>query len=313
MHGLVAAAHTPFQDDGTLAPEVVETQAAFLSANGIATVFVTGSTGESHSLTTEEKMEIHEAWAAASQRHGLHIVAHVGGNSVEDAKLLAARCRHLGLAAVGALAPSYYKPADVAALVDVCASIAAAADGLPFYFYDIPALTGVEFPMDDFIALAAKRIPNLAGIKYTNADLVGYLKALNASNGRFDLPWGVDEAMLQALATGARGFVGSTYNWAPQLYNELMAAYDAGDMARARSLQTTAVTMIDAVAAAGFLGSAKALMGRLGVPVGPARLPLGNPTPDAVEVMMRKLEAIGFADWGASPVNATHQPRRASA
>lgn len=311
MHELVAAAHTPFHGDGQLAPEVVEIQAAFFSANGIRTVFVTGSTGESHSLTTAEKLRIHEAWAAAAPRCGLRVVAHVGGNSLEDAKLLASRAQALGLAAVGALAPSYYRPASVEALVDCCAAIAAAAPELPFYYYDIPALTGVEFPMDRFLPLAAERIPNLAGIKCTNADLVGYRKALDAAGGRFDLPWGVDEAMLPALAVGARGFVGSTYNWAPALYQELREACAAGNFARARVLQSTAIAMIEAVAAAGFVGSAKALMGRLGVPVGPARLPLGNPEPAAVDAMMRRLDVLGFGEWGAKAPAACDNPEPA--
>jgi N-acetylneuraminate lyase len=68
--------------------------------------------------------------------------------------------------------------------------------------------------------------------------------------------------------------------------------------------------MIDAIASTGFLGSAKALMGRLGVPVGPARLPLGNPDSKMVDALMARLDELDFADWGAKPISS---PKKALA
>jgi N-acetylneuraminate lyase len=298
LHELVTATHSPFHDDGSLAPEVVPIQAAFLAANGIRTVFITGSTGESHSLTCAERLALYDAWAAAAPGHGLRVVAHVGSNCLEDAKALARRAEKLGFAAISALAPSYYKPGSLTALIDCCAAIAAAAPATPFYYYDIPALTGVTFPVERFLVDAPARIPTLAGIKFTNPDLVSYRRSLEVA-GRFDLPWGVDEMLLSALASGAKGGVGSTYNWAPELYRELVAAHARGDVEEARRLQSISIAMVDAIAATGFLGTAKALMGRLGVPVGPARLPLGNPTAAQVDALVDKLDEIGFATWGA--------------
>jgi N-acetylneuraminate lyase len=57
--------------------------------------------------------------------------------------------------------------------------------------------------------------------------------------------------------------------------------------------------MIDAIGGPGFMGTAKALMGRLGVPVGPARAPLGNPTADQVDAVVARLAELGFDEWGA--------------
>ena len=57
--------------------------------------------------------------------------------------------------------------------------------------------------MPDFLAQAPDRIPTLAGIKYTNADLMSYQLCLRAGNGRFDVPYGTDEWLLAALALGA--------------------------------------------------------------------------------------------------------------
>ena len=296
---LVAAVHSPFGPDGSLAPEVVATQAAFLAANGIRRVFVTGSTGECHSLTRDERILLYEAWADAGRASGLAVMAHVGGNSIEDARVLARKAADLHLSAISALAPSYFKPATIDALVDWCAIIAAEAPALPFYYYDIPSMTGVSLPIDRFLRAAAPRIPNLAGVKFTNLDLVSYRRSLDVAEGRLDLPWGTDEALLGALATGARGCVGSTYNWAPALYEGIMTAFARGDLPEARRLQSISIAMVDTLGSIGFMGAAKALMTRLGVPVGAARAPFGNPSSDEVDALLRRLDELGFDTWGA--------------
>ncbi len=299
LHELVAATHSPFHADGSLASEVIPVQAAFLAGNGIRTVFITGSTGESHSLTCSERLALYDAWAMVAPEHRLRVIAHVGGNCLEDAKLLARRAEAHGFAAISMLAPSYYKPSNLAALIECCAAVASAAPQTPFYYYDIPSMTGVSFPMEKFLAEAPAKVPTLAGIKFTNPDLVSYRRALDVAGSRFDLPWGVDEMLLAGLASGAQGGVGSTYNFAPQLYRDLIAAHLRGDLTEARRLQTLSIAMIDAIGASGFIGSAKALMVRLGVPVGPARLPLGNPSESQMDTLMVKLDALGFSEWGA--------------
>lgn len=299
LHEFIAAAFSPFHTDGSIAPEVVPTQASFLAAQGIKTVFITGTTGECHSLTCEERLALYDAWAEAGRAHGVTVIAHVGDNCIENAKTLARRARELELAAVSALAPSYYKPGNLDALIDWCAAIAATAPNLPFYYYDIPALTGVSLPIERFLVEASARIPNLAGVKFTNPDLVSYRRSLDAAGQRFDLPWGIDEALLAGLATGARAGVGSTYNFAPKLYVDLMKAFERGDLAEARRLQSLSIAMVDAIATKGFIGTAKALMVRLGVSVGPARAPLGNPTEQQFESVFSRLIELGFQEWGA--------------
>ena len=302
LHELVPAVHSPFHPDGSLAPDVVETQAAFLAANGIRTVFITGTTGECHALTSAERLTLFDAWAAVAPAHRLTVVAHVGGNALDDCRTWARRAEALGFAAISAFAPSYDKPRTMAALVEWCAAIAEAAPGLPFYYYDIPSMTGVSFAVDRFLADAATRIPTFTGVKISNGDLASYRRALDAAGGRFDLPWGVDEALLGALATGARGGVGSTYNWAPALYVELQAAFERHDLEAARRCQSRSIAMVDAIAATGYMGTAKAVMRRLGVPVGPARAPHENPTAAVVDALMARLAGIGFGEWGAKPL-----------
>jgi N-acetylneuraminate lyase len=297
LHRFVAAAFTPFHADGSIAPEVVPIQAAFVAAQGLDTVFITGTTGECHSLTCGEKLTLYDAWAEAGRTHGLAVIAHVGSNSIKEATTLARRARELEFGAIATLAPSYFKPATLDALIEWCALIAAAAPDLPFYYYDIPSLTGVSMPVERFLVEAPDRIPNLAGVKFTNPDLVSYRRSLDVAGERFDLPWGVDEALIGGLATGARGGVGSTYNFAPRLYFDLLSAFTRGDLTEARRLQSLSIALVDTIAASGYLGSAKALMTRLGVPVGPARVPLSNPTEPQVDAMIARLDELGFHDW----------------
>jgi N-acetylneuraminate lyase len=168
---------------------------------------------------------------------------------------------------------------------------------LPFYFYDIPGFTGVQFSMPEFLGVAAERIPTLAGIKFTNPDLMAYQQCLRAGTGEFDIPWGVDESLLAALALGAVGAVGSSYNFAAPIYRRLIAAYLRGDWATALDEQYRSVQLIALLADFGYLGAAKAVMGLLGVDVGPARLPNTNLAPDQHSRLREGLEGLGFFDW----------------
>ena len=295
LHGLVAATHTPFHADGSLNLAAVEAQAAHLLKNGVGFVFIGGSTGESSSLSLDERRALAQRWSEVARGTALRVVVHAGSSCLADARTLAAQAQQLGAVAISALAPSYYKPRSLDSLIACCADIAAAAPETPFYFYDIPVLTGVSFSMPEFLEKAPARIPNLAGIKFTNPDLMAYLQCLRA--GDWDIPWGIDEWMLGALATGARGAVGSSFNFAAPLYHGLIAAFEKGDLAAARDAQHRSTQLIALLARHGYMGAAKATMAMLGVPVGPARLP--NTSLDATQAksLRGELELLGFFDW----------------
>jgi N-acetylneuraminate lyase len=195
------------------------------------------------------------------------------------------------------LSPSYFKPRSVDTLIECCREIASAAPGLPFYFYDIPGFTGVQLSMPEFLRTAPARIPTLAGLKFTNPDLISYQTCLRVDPAKFDLAWGLDECLLAALAVGAIGAVGSTYNFAAPIYHRLMEAFARGEMEAARAEQQRSLQLIDVLAGVGFMGAAKALMGMLGVPVGPARLPNTNLTAEQTRSLQTRLEQLGFFDW----------------
>lgn len=297
LSGLVAATHTPLHPDGQLNLGGVARQAEYLLTNGVKSVFIGGTTGESHSLTVEERLALAQRWSEVVRGTELRLVVHVGSNALADAKVLAAQAQDLGAAAISALAPSYFKPRDLESLVLCCAEVAGAAPELPFYYYDIPSMTGVHLSAPKFLESAAERIPTLAGIKFSNIDMIAYQQCLQTQGGRFDMPWGTDEALLAALALGASGAVGSTYNFAAPLYLRILSAFAAGDLAAARVDQFRSVQLVELLAGYGFMGAAKTLMGFLGVDVGPARAPNSNLTPQQATTLRTSLEQLGFFDW----------------
>ena len=297
LPGLIAATHTPFTSDGALNLPVVEKQAAHLVQNGIQTAFICGSTGESHSLTTAERILMAERWANVTKGSSLRFIVHVGSNNVMDARELAAHAEKCGALAISALAPSYFKPRTLPDLVQWCAAIAATAPSTPFYFYDIPALTGVQFSMPAFLDAAARQVPTLNGIKFTNYDLASFQTCLHQQGGAFDIPWGVDEFLLGALALGATGAVGSSYNFAAPIYHHLLQNFSAGKLDAARDAQFRSVRLITLLAGYGYLSAAKAVMRMLGVDVGPARLPNSNLSTEQTARLRQDLEQLGFFEW----------------
>ena len=296
--GLCTATHTPVHADGALNLDAVALQAKFLRSHGITSVFIGGTTGESSSLTVSERLDLSDRWAQVGPDTDIDVVVHVGANCLTDAAALAARAERNQAKAVSMIAPSYFKPRTMADLIASCAMVAQAAPRTPFYYYDIPGMTGITgFPADQFLEQAASRIPNLAGIKYSNPDLAAYRKAKALAGGNFDLPFGVDELFLSALQAGATAGVGSTYNFNPGPLQRVIAAYAKGDLAAAQAEQGKVQPVVDILAKRGYMGAAKALMNHLGVPLGPARLPNGNPDAAETKKMIGELAAIGFFSW----------------
>jgi N-acetylneuraminate lyase len=197
------------------------------------------------------------------------------------------------------MAPFFFKPCGAQGLVDWCGQIASAAPETPFYYYHMPSMTGFHVAVSEFLKLAADRIPNLAGIKYTFEDLEDYECCLNFAGGRYDVLFGRDELLLSSLKLGARGAVGSTYNFAAPLYHEIIAAYDRGDCGKAENLQALAVRMIAAFVECGAhpIAAFKQFMSRIGIDCGPTRLPIPCPTAAQFAALNTMLEASGALDW----------------
>jgi N-acetylneuraminate lyase len=294
---LVPAALTPFTPQGDVDLNAIEKLANHFVAVGCKTVFVCGTTGEWSSLTVPERMSICERWCQVGKTLGMKIIAHVGSNSYHDSAVLAAHAQKAGAVAISALAPSYFKPKNAQALAAFCAEIAKAAPALPFYYYDMPGLTGVTITSADFLDAAADLIPNLNGIKFTNPDLLNYQKAKQAYSGRFDLIWGTDEFLLSAIVVGCNGAVGSSYNIGAPIYHRLRKAFQAGDHKTAQAEQFRSVQFIDLMQKYGYIPALKAALNMIGINVGPARLPLSALTKEQSIALQSGLETMDFFDW----------------
>ncbi|MBM3992747.1 MAG: hypothetical protein FJ303_01100 [Planctomycetes bacterium] len=288
LTGLVAAPHTPMKPDGSLNPSVVSAQAALLLESGVRGAFVCGTTGESLSLTVSERVAVAEAWCDAVAGK-MPIVVHVGSNSLMEARVLAAHAAQCGVDAIAAMAPSFFR-SSLDELIAYCAAITEAAPETPLYYYDIPTMTHFPIPTARFLEQAAKVIPSLHGVKYTNNDLVTLQECL--ALGEFDIVFGYDELLLAGLALGVNGAVGSTYNFAAPLYQRLLAAFANGNLTMARQCQLQSVRMIRTLQDFGFARASKAMMELLGIDCGPVRLPLKPMTED--ELRNLRLRAFGM-------------------
>lgn len=276
---LFAAPHSPFDPAGSLNADIIPCQVQALKSAGCCGAFVAGSTGEWPSLTVAERLELTEAWADAILSSELRLIIHVGHHCLDDAKQLAAACNDLdAVGGIAALAPSFFKPHGVNGILDWCSEISSAAPDKPFFYYHIPPLTGVGEDMEGFLEMGKSRIPNLAGMKFTDGDMASFQSC--AKQTKLEMFYGMDEHLLEGMRAGADGAVGSSYNFAAPLYLQMLASESKGEFKKSESLQRLAVRMIEVVAKSGYLPMAKALMVRLGVDVGSVRLPL-EPVSDA--------------------------------
>jgi N-acetylneuraminate lyase len=294
LKGLIAAPFTPFRKTGGLDLQAVEKLASSLVANKVSGAFVCGTTGEGVSMTTAERMKVAERWQACAGSK-LSVIVHVGHTSLGDCRALAAHAQKIGAAAVGCMAPFCFKPSKAEDLAAFCAEVAAAAPGLPFYYYHIPCVTGVTVPAFDFLRAASGLIPNLAGIKFTHENLMDYAACVRFEEGRFDVLFGRDEMLLAGLAAGATGAIGSTYNYAAPVYHRVIAAYKRGDMAAAQAEQARANAMIAVLIRYGGMPPAgKAFMKAIGLDCGTVRLPLRPLSAVQEEALRSEAETAGF-------------------
>lgn len=272
LTGLIAASYTPFDKSGRLNVDVIPEMSEYFREARINGVFVAGTTGESHSLSLAERIELTDAWCDAVPNQ-IAVVAHVGSNSQPDSVELASQAARAGVQGIAAMAPSFFKP-TIDQLVEFCLPIAKAAHEIPFYYYHIPQMTGVEVHVAEFLHVASERISNLAGVKYSGSDLMDIQQCLQLKDGQFDVLFGQDENLLAGLALGCRGAIGSTYNYAPGIYHRVIEAFEAGDLEAARREQAASVRLVGLLKRFGVLAAGKEIMRTIGIDCGAVRPPL---------------------------------------
>lgn len=309
LEGLIAAPFTPMDENGELNISLIPAYYQFLKSNRVTGAFICGSTGEGVSMTNAEKKKVAAKWAECTDDDDdFKVMMLLGGTSIADCKDLALYAGQIGLYAVSFTSPFYFKPASAEVLGEICAEIAMVVPQMPFYYYHIPVLTGGNYAMFDLLKAVDDKIPNFAGIKYTHEDFMDFQSCMSFKDGKYDMLWGRDENMLSALVLGAKGAVGSTFNYAAPLYYDLIDAFNANDLVKARGLQQKAIDMIRLLGKYGGIAVGKGYMKLVSMDCGEFRLPIKNMSVLQFELFKKDTETLGFHNFKsvAEGVNYSH-------
>lgn len=294
LEGLIAASFTPMHDNGEININEIEKYAEFLVAAGVNGVFVNGTTGEGASLTTDERKTLLECWIRAIKGR-IKVIAHVGGFCLPQCIELASHAQEVGADAIASIAPSFFKPSSVASLISFFKPIAAAAPQIPFYYYNMPAMTGVDLSVEQFLIEAKQNIPTLAGVKFTHNNLMEMGACIDLNNGEFEILHGYDEILIAGLSIGAVAGVGSTYNYFAPVYRKILEAMKVNDVQAARACQMQSIELVKVIIKyGGGVRGGKAIMNLLGINCGPCRLPISPMSIEEYDALKKDLNGINF-------------------
>jgi 4-hydroxy-tetrahydrodipicolinate synthase len=260
---------TPFTASGALDLDGAQRLADRLVTAGCDGLVLSGTTGESPTTTDEEKAELIRAVRSAVGDRAA-IVAGVGTADTRHTVELARAAEKAGADGLLAVTPYYSRPPQDA--VEAHFRELADATGLPVALYDIPGRTGTRIEPETMIRLATH--PRIVAVKDCAYDLLGTQKVLAETELAYYT--GCDEYVLALYAIGGSGYVGTVANVAPRPFRSIIDAFDTGDTGEAARLQRRTVRLTELMMSSGLPGSvtAKALLGRLGLPAGPVRAPL---------------------------------------
>lgn len=297
LKGLIAAPYTPFTENGDLNLDVIPQYAEILKLSRVSGAFIGGTTGEGMLMTVAERKALADAWIKY-QSDSFRVIVHVGANSYRDACELAEHASHIKADAISTMGPLFLRPQNLDDLVEYCIEIVNGAENIPFYYYHIPGISGVNFPMIEFLERCESELPSLAGIKYTDSNLMDLNLCLHASGGKWDILYGQDETLLAGLAFGVSGAVGSTYNYMAPLYHKVMDAFENREMEDARKYQELAARYVRyLIRYGGGVIAGKPMMKKIGLDCGPLRAPAHNLSDMEVEAFYGEVDALGVIEY----------------
>ena len=156
--------------------------------------------------------------------------------------------------------------------------------------------------MIDLLKEVDGHVPNFRGIKYTHEDFMDFQSCLNYKKRQYDMLWGRDENMLSALAVGAKGAVGSTFNYAAPLYYEIIDAFNNNEIEKAGQLQQKSIDMIRLLGKYGGISVGKSYMKLVDMDCGSFRLPVKNMTNEQFTAFKSDVQALKFETFKSIPV-----------
>lgn len=278
---------TPFTDAGELDLPGAERLAAHLVDNGNDGLVVSGTTGEAPTTSDAEKERLLRAVVDAVGDRA-HVIAGVGTNDTAHTVELARAAEKAGAHGLLVVTPYYSKPPQAGLLRHF--GMVADATGLPVMIYDIPGRTAAAVETDTLVRLAEHR--RIVAVK----DAKGDLAASSAVMARCDLTYysGDDVLTLPLLAVGAVGVVSVPGHLFGCQIAELVSAYTAGEVQRARQVHRALLPAFSGFFRTQGVILAKAALRLAGLPGGPVRPPLVDATPEQVEQLRADCAAAGL-------------------
>jgi 4-hydroxy-tetrahydrodipicolinate synthase len=283
---VLTAIVTPFSADGSVNFDKFRELAIYLVDHGSDGVVVAGTTGESPTLSDDEKLQL---FAAAVEAVGSRasVVAGTGTNDTRRSARLTERTNELGVDAFLVVTPYYSKPPQRAIVRHV--QEISARTGKPIVVYNIPSRTVVNIETETIAELA--KIENVRAVKQAHDDLE---QARRIPGFGLDLYAGDDNLMFPFLQLGAIGGVCvHTHVWGPQT-KEMVRRYKDGDVEGARQLNDEMAPAYDLVRVQTNPIAIKAALNLLGHEVGGYRLPMVDPTEQELEQVRGCLERAGI-------------------
>lgn len=277
---------TPFNDDETVNYDALQRLVEDLLQQGADGVYACGSSAECFSMTEAERMKVLEAVLEAAD--GAFVVAHIGAIATGNSLRLARHAEKAGAGAISSVPPFYFKYSFDEIMqyyVDI-----ADHSGLPMMAYNFPASTNTNFNVAQLVEILSYE--KIKYMKFTDMDCF-MLEQIKSRTGKF-IYSGKDEIFLSALAAGADGAIGTSFNVMLGKYLKIYRLFLEGNMQMARAVQHSANEIVSVLCSTGLLESIKFLIGRKGIGCGHARKPFSRLTEESKRRLIEVVEREGF-------------------
>ena len=275
---VLTAMVTPFDDDGELDVDAAVALARWLVEQGNEGLVVAGTTGESPTLSIDEKLQLFEAVVDAVT---VPVIAGTTGSNTRHDIGLTEEAGHLGVAGILGVCPFYNRPSQ-AGIETHFRAIAASTD-LPVVLYDIPVRTGRKIDSATIVRLAAD-VSNIVALKDAAKNPGATTAVIANTPDHFEVYSGDDSMTLPLLAAGAVGAIGVATHWCAPDHVEMFDAWERGDLAATRRVNARQLESyeFESTDDAPNPVPSKAMLRTLGHAVGECRSPMG-PTPHGLE------------------------------
>jgi 4-hydroxy-tetrahydrodipicolinate synthase len=290
---VLTAMLTPFDDDGGLDLDAAAALARWLVAHGSDGLVVAGTTGESPTLTDDEKVEL---WRAVASAVTVPVIAGAGSNDTRHTVELTTRAAACGVAGVLLVTPYYNRPSQTGLDHHFRAGAEAASRaGLPVMLYDIPVRTGRRIAPDTLLRLAVE-VPNIVALKDAADDVGASARLIADAPDGFDVYSGTDSLTLPLLAVGAVGVVSVAAHWSGELHADLVTAFTKGDVETARRINARLLPSFafESSDATPNPIPARVAMRLLGLRVGQGRPPMDVEPPELADRARALLTDLGM-------------------